>query len=450
MTPLEKFLKRGILAQQRKAVTLSSIGQTLDSGNAFSRGLGAGLWSSTSFGGKETIGEDFEEVVRDAYQTNGIVFACILVRMLSFSEPRFAYQTMTNGRPGDLSDGTGLSVLHKPWVNGTTGELLARMEQDSSLCGNFFAALIEDKDGKRLRRLRPDWMTIVSGVKGEPGSSPHSLYSQPIGYVYKVPGLPGEILSPESVVHYSPIPDPVSHWRGMSWLSAVLPEVEGDQAATAHKRSFFKNGALSTLAISYDASISPETIQDYAALFSAAHTGSDNTYKTLHMGGGADPRPLNADLKSIDFKAVQGAGETRIAAAAGVGAIIARLSEGLAGSSLNQGNFAAAKRQFGDMTLRPLWRIAAGSFEKVANVPEGSRLWMDTRDVPFLREDETAAAEILAKQMTTIKAAVDSGFDPDSAIDAIAAGDLRLLKGTHSGRFSVQLHAPDTTTGATP
>jgi hypothetical protein len=77
------------------------------------------------------------------------------------------------------------------------------------------------------------------------------------------------------------------------------------------------------------------------------HAGVANAYKTLYLTAGADATVVGKDLQQLDFKVVQGAGETRIAAAAGIHPVIVGLSEGLAGSSLNAGNFAAARRPRG-------------------------------------------------------------------------------------------------------
>ena len=59
------------------------------------------------------------------------------------------------------------------------------------------------------------------------------------------------------------------------------------------------------------------------------HEGLWNAYKTLYLGGGADAKIIGSNMQQLDFKTVQGHGETRIAAAAGVPPIIVGLSEGL-------------------------------------------------------------------------------------------------------------------------
>jgi hypothetical protein len=172
----------------------------------------------------------------------------------------------------------------------------------------------------------------------------------------------------------------------------------------------------------------------------AQNKGVENAYKTLYTGGGADVTVIGADMKQMDFKTTQGAGESRIAAAGGVHPAIVGLSEGLQGSSLNAGNFGAARRLVADATMRPLWRNAAGSLEVLILPPEGSRLWYDDRDVAFLREDAKDAAEITEIQARTINGLVKEGFTPDSSKAAVLGQNMDLL--IHSGMVSVQLQTP--------
>lgn len=414
--------------------------EELDDGSTFYRRSGG-------VGMSEEIDVSFERIVADVYKANGIVYACIAARQLPFSEVRFQIQEIVDGRPGKLYNHPSLNLLSSPWPNGTIGSLLGRMEQDASLAGNFFATTAGAGTNKRIRRLRPDWVRIVSGVVGGDNDDPNDIEAEVLAYIYDPPGGRTTILTPDRVVHYAPIPDPEAHWRGMSWLTPLVREVQADHYATQHKLKYFENGAALGTVISYDASITPDAFKKYVELFDQQHKGPTNAYRTLHIGGGADATTVGSEMKT-DFRAVQGAGETRIAAAAGVGAIIARFSEGLAGSALNQGNYAAAKRQFGDMTLRPLWRTAAAALSKLVEVPDGDRLWYDARDVEFLKEDRKDAAEILKVTAETVSSLVNAGYTPESVITAVETGDLTRLE--HSGLYSVQLQAAGTVLPTTP
>jgi phage portal protein BeeE len=244
-------------------------------------------------------------------------------------------------------------------------------------------------------------------------------------------------LLPDEVCHFSPKPDPMARFRGMSWLTPVLQEVMADKAATRHKLKFFDNGATPNMAIKFDKDTRPEAFQDFVQKFNDAHRGADNAYKTMFLAGGADVTPLSMDFRQMDFKVTQGAGENRLAVAAGVPAAILGISEGLQGSSLNAGNFSAARRLFVDSTMRDLWAKAAASLAVLLTPPAGARLWYDDRDIPFLREDEKDAAEIQFLEAQTLRQLLDAGWDPDTAKAYLLSGDLSLLK--HSGLFSVQL-----------
>ncbi len=387
-------------------------------------------------GEKERIENSFTDYVRQVYKSDGVVWACVLARLLLFSEARFQYRSYTNGRPTDLFDDPSLRLLEKPWPGGTTGELLAHMEQDVSLAGNSYWTKIEDDAGERLRRMRPDWVTIVTGSKS---GSPYALDAKPVGYLYEPKGVLDKqepvLLLPNQVAHYSPYPDPEAQWRGMSWLTPVLREIQSDQAATAHKLNFFKRGATLNLVMKLDKSVNTDDFDAFVERFKAQHEGAWNAYKTLFIGGGADVTPVSADMRQMDFKRVQGGIETRIAAASAVPPIVVGLSEGLDASTYS--NYGQARRKFADHYARPHWRTASASLQTLVTPPKGADLWYDARDIAFLREDAKEEIEILKDRMLAIESGIRSGYTPESVVKAIESGDLSRL--THTGLYSVQL-----------
>lgn len=409
-----------------------------------------GLTQTMSGGTEESIEANFSGLVQGALKRNGIVFACIMTRMLIFSEARFQFRRMQGGRPGDLFGDRSLRLLERPWPNGTTGDLLSRMLLDADLAGNAFLTV---RNG-RIKRLRPDWVTIVIGSESDTDTEPDDLDSELVGYIYtpggplsKNPAVP---LLPEQVAHFAPFPDPMASYRGMSWLTPILREVAADSAATAHKLKFFENGATPNMVVTVDPSVSADAFRKFREVMDLEHSGLANAYRTLYLGGGAEAKVVGADMKQLDFKVTQGAGETRIAAAAGVPPVIVGLSEGLSGSSLNAGNYGQARRRLADGTIRPLWRNAAGSLATLVPPPNGAELWYDDRDIPFLREDRKDAAEIQQINAATIRQLIDAGYNPDSVIAAVEAEDPTLLIGQHSGLYSVQLQPPGTSAPSEP
>lgn len=392
---------------------------------------------------RERIGNDYQGYVADAFKSNGVVFACMLARMMLFSEARFAWRTFENGQPQSLFTNPELALLERPWPGGTTGDLLGRMLQDADLAGNAFHTTVDDEGrfgaaaagpSRRLARMRPDWVSIILGSKS---GNVRDIDARPVGYVYAPPEADKVLLLPNEVSHFSPIPDPDAMYRGMSWLTPVLREVKADKAAQKHKLKFFEQGATISTVVSLDKDIQPAAFDEFVAKMRAQTDGVDNAYKTLYLGGGADVTLNGSSMKEIDFKSTQGAGETRIASAAGVHPVVVGLSEGLAGSSLNAGNFEAAIRFTADKTIRPLWRNAAGSLEGLLKRPDEAVLWYDDRDVAFLSDNTKDVAEIQSKQAATASSLLSAGFTAESVVAFLDTGSLTALE--HSGLYSVQL-----------
>lgn len=388
----------------------------------------------------EQVGPTFESYVLNGLGGNGVVWSIERVRLAVFTEARFLYQRFRKGRPGDLYGAPALALLERPWAGGSTGDLLARMILDVDMAGNFFGV---ELDGE-IVRLRPDWVEIALTERWmEQNGEYVQVGWKRLGYLYYEGGRTGSapaVFLPEEVIHFAPSPDPLASWRGMSWLTPVVREIMADSQATKHKLKFFENAATPNLAVSLPKEIPPDEFGDFVDIMDAKHKGADNAYKTLYTGGGADVTVVGTDMRQIDFKITQGAGESRLAAAGGIHPAIVGLSEGLQGSSLNAGNFGAARRLVADATMRPLWRNAAGSLEVLVGHDPDSRLWYDTRDVAFLREDATDQANITQIEMSTIANSVKEGFEPASAIAATINHDPDLL--VHTGNLSVQLQPP--------
>jgi len=397
----------------------------------------------------ELAPNNFVGLASQAYAANGVVFACMMVRQLVFSSVRFRWQRLRNGKPSDTFGNLDLELLERPWVGGTTQDLLSRMIQDADLCGNSYWTV----QGGELVHMRPDWVDVVV--------EPRTLRDgrgqigwRKVGYLYTEGGSqsgndPVGLLADE-VAHFAPIPDPLACYRGMSWLTPILREIQADQAMTTHQRRFFDNAATPNMVVRHFAGApgiqgaTQASVAKWVEEFESKYGGVNNAWKTLQLYPGADVTVVGSNLKDIDFREVRGGGETRIAAAAGVPPVIVGLSEGLAAATYS--NYGQARRRLADGTAHPLWQNMAGSMEHLLTSPGSDvRLWYDSDDVPFLREDEKDAADIQQVRAATINTLITAGYEPDSVVAAVEANDFGgLLK--HTGLTSVQLLAP----GASP
>lgn len=391
----------------------------------------------------ERIANSLESYTQAAFSQSGVLFSVIAVRALVFSGVRFLWQQLKRGQTGDLFDSFDLRVLSTPWVGGTTQDLLLRMELDATLAGNSYWL----RDRNELVRLRPDWVQVILEPRMIQGNM---VGHRKIGFAYweggyRQNGPEPALFRPSEVAHYAPMPDPLAVYRGMSWITPVIPQIIGDKEMTRHKNSFFANAATPQLSVSLDKAVSREQFEAFIDKFDDKYTGSQNAYKTMFLGGGADVKVIGTNFQQMDFSNVQGKSETLIAAAGGVPPIIVGLSEGLASATYS--NYSQARRRFADGTLHPLWANAAGSLGQLFNRPKdlpgtSARLWYDASENPFLLEDRKDAAEIEGRKASTIRQLIDAGFKPESVVSAVQAEDMSRLQ--HSGLYSVQLQPPGT------
>lgn len=416
-------------------------------GYGYGGGLTTGVQQTLAGGASvEMTPNSFVGYANQAYSANGVVFACMLVRQLVFSSIRFRWQRLRDGKPSDTFGSRELGILERPWVGGTTQDMLSRMIQDADLAGNSYWVVL---DGEFVR-LRPDWVDVM--VEERLGRDGGQVGWRKMGYVYHEGGRGGQsdgvAFAADEVAHFAPIPDPLANYRGMSWLTPILREIQADQMMTKHQSKFFANGATVNMIIKHSSMADPDAVRRWADEMTAKHAGADNAWKNLNLYPGADATPVGSNLQDIDFKNVRGGGETRIAAAAGVPPVIVGLSEGLAAATYS--NYGQARRRLADGTAHPLWQNLASSLEHVmpkptsgfniGNAADDVRLWYDADDVPFLREDEKDAADIAKVRAETISTLITAGYVPDSVVAAVDAGDLRLLQ--HTGLTSVQLLPP--------
>jgi hypothetical protein len=370
-----------------------------------------------------------------AAKRSGPVFALVLARMQVFSQIRFQWTRFTGAQPGDLYGTADLKVLERPWPGGVTADLLARMEWDASAAGQAYIR----RNANTLHRLYPAWVTIAMGSQ-EDAESPWTAPDTTVaGYLWNPPSGKARFFTPKQICHYAPIPDPDRHFLGQSWITPVLRELQGDQASTEHKYRFFENAATPNLAIKFDPAIGIDMVRQFKELLETEYRGVANAYKTMFLGGGADPVTIGSSFKDMDYAVVQGRAESRLAAAAGVPPSWVGFAEGLEGSALNAGNFGAARRRFSDGTMAHLWGNVSSSLQQIMQTPPGASLWYDDR-IPFMREDASDIAAIQTAEAATIAALIREGFEPNSVVKAVKNNDWTLLK--HSGLVSVQLQPP--------
>ncbi len=384
--------------------------------------------------GRESVGNDFRTYAESGYQGNGVVFAVANQRLMLVSQAEFKWQDLASRRLYGTPD---LMLLEQPWPNGTAGDLLARMVQDVDLAGNAYVRRV----GDRLERLRPDLVDIVA-AETEDG------VTEVVGFAYWPTGRGGdpELLDVDHVAHWAPIPDPLAAFRGMSWLTPVVREIDADGSMTDHRLAFFRNAATPNMLVRVPGKLDQDGVERLSAQVQARHGGAMNAWRTMVIDDGADVTMIGSTFDKMALTAGQAAGEVRVAIAAGVPPQVVGLQAGLDAQTF--ANYDQAFKAFARITGMFLWQSAVAALAKLVDTPEGARLWFDTGHIPALQEAETERAAAQQTAASAISTLIQAGYKPDVAVSAVVAGDTSLLVGGHTGLVSVQMQAPGSTPNA--
>jgi len=370
---------------------------------------------------REAVMPQMTAWAQNSYTNNAIVFAAFLVRMALFCEARFQFQAKDDKH---LFGNTALAKLEEPWPGGKGMDLLARLEQDTGWVGN---AYIWDAPGEdRLVRLRPDWTTIVSELVQVPGGG---QFRRVIGYWVEPPKSTigqgrGQMYPADEVVHWAPIPDPVADFRGMSWLTPVYRDVQGDDGMTQYKIKYLDNAASPNLLIRYTQKLSPGTVDAVRERVTARYAGAGNAFRTLVLDQGADATVIGNSFSQMDFTNVMSAGTERILAASQVPAVLVGL-EPLRGAGRG---FQESMQKFANLWARPQWQSVCGALEQIVDMPTGNRLWFDTSGIAALQDGEMERGQTALVKSQALLACRQAGYTRDSAVAFVDSGDVGLLK----------------------
>lgn len=404
---------------------------------------------SYSIGNTREPGREFEQFVQQVHAESNVVAAAVVARALMLKTMRFAWRNRARNDANyrQLFGTPELEVLERPAQGMTRSEWLTTCELHASYAGSAYTVR---RESGRLEVLRPDYVRVVLVGADEPDAVMGGRQAKVAGWIYFPDGPENpetqESLKPDDMVmHWRPEPHPVMWWTGQSWVTSVLSEVTTDRAAQKHLRKFFDNAATPNLIVKPHEMMAPEVMDEYRERFEQRYGGVANSFRTMWLGGGADAMVVGSQLADLDLSTLQGGAETRIAARSRVPASILGINAGLEGSSLNAGNYSAARRQFADMWFAPTAEDFCAAAESLVRLPPGgpAELWYDPSESMALQEDALDAAQIMQTQAAAVRQMIDAGYDPDAAVSAVRDGNLSALVGAHTGLTSVQLVPPD-------
>ena len=403
--------------------------------------------TSFSFDGvgyEATPGGDMDSFVSAVGRRSGLVAGAIAARgyLMSQLVPVWRNDSRGDSQYGQLFGNSSLDALNDPHGAITRQQFMMTVESHVAFAGKAVVAARDD--GFEL--LRPDRAHPVMASTVET-SDPQVVISSGdlVGWLYYKNGHDAEpeTLMPDKVATFIPEPHPTNPFEGEAWVWAVVEDVMINRYGNQHVKSYFKNGATPRTIIMPDKTLTPDQIGEFQGVFDEKHRGAGNAYKTAWIGGGSSIQVIGSNLSELDLRHVTGSVDAAVTVRSRVPAIVLGTREGLAGSSLNAGNYASTRRLWADGWFTPHAEHFLASMSRLLPTPAGGPtvLTFDPHLVLFLQEDRKDAAEIDSIKAGAIRQLIDAGFEPASAVDAIVNENFARLN--HTGLTSVQLVAPE-------
>ena len=386
----------------------------------------------------DRVDNNFVSYVENIHSKHGVVAAAVAARSLLLSQVRFKFRRVD----GSLYGTPALAPLERPGSY-TRPEFLSRLEHDVSYSGTALVG----RRGDRLFRLAPDRTTFILGSNSDPSWDGDDVIppydAEVIGLAYRPQARTGaaDLFFEGEFAVWAPDPDPVHFWRGQSWVTSVMREILIDGQVTDHEGKFFEKAATPGLVFMMDPSRTPDEIKAYQETVDRKFAGTGNAYKNMFLGGATDVKVVGSAMTDLGLGDLQGTFENRVAVRSRIPAVVLGTKEALSGSSLNAGNYSAARRMLADGWFTPTVDNLCAAFESIVPPPrDGSELSFDPSRVLFLQEDQKDAADITQTNSVAMRQLVEAGFEPKTVVDAVTTGDMTKL--THTGNVSVQLQPP--------
>lgn len=304
------------------------------------------------------ISSTYPELAKLAFGSNAIVYACMRLLCQSVAEPPLVASTEdAKGELTPLPKAHPLAVLlRRPNELMTEYEMLELIELHTGLSGGSYWWKQRTNGGQvaALWPLRPDRVVPIYNPKLDAPEGERVIR----GWAYFPPGEGRPIPLPRSEVLAFGNPNPAGETGGivetLGWVQVLASEIAGDNAATKLVGSLLANYAQPSMLIKTKAPIrDKDTAKRLKAQFMAELGGS-------HAG---EPALLDADttieklsftLRELEFPDVRAVAETRVAAAAGVPAMLVGLKAGM--DRAIQSNVDQFREFFADTTLSVKWR----------------------------------------------------------------------------------------------
>lgn len=286
-----------------------------------------------------------------------------------------------------------LDLLDKFNSINTASEAFYLTSANIELAGDSFLLKDRPNQPQELYILNPTCITVNPKADGFGVDS--------YDYKHTVDGKTKTVnYQPELIIHIK-TPNPENPLRGKSTVAAAATSIDTSNLAQEFLKTFFKNGAIVSFALTSDQRITNDEIRRVQQQLKREYGGVMNAFKTLILGGGFDVKQVQHSNKDMEVLQLEEAMRDKIMAMFKN----TKTSLGIV-EDVNRANAEASMASWKANVIKPkITRIVDALNEYL--VPEyGNNLLLGFKDpVPEDREGKISEANTLVNKVISVNEA---------------------------------------------
>jgi HK97 family phage portal protein len=342
-----------------------------------------------------TISRSFLALAKEGYANNSIVYACL--RLLSQSVPEaplLAYQMGAGEVKDPLPFAHPLAALIRaPNPLMTEYEMIELITLHLGIVGRSHWWKQRDAAGRvaALWPLRPDRVGPRYGGGVEDAAIARDARLSVLGgWTYIPPGAgEAQFIPLDDMLSFN-FPDPAGETggivEGLGWVQVLAREIETDNEATTFVGALLKNNAMPGAVLqTKQPNLSKDAADRIKRIFGGQFGGVQRGM-TAVLDAETTYTAAGFNLQQLEFPDLRNIAESRIAAAAGVPAVLVGLKVGIDAGI--KATITEQRQYFSETTLANYWRRLADQFtnDLAAEFGDGIVCRFDTTKVKALAE----------------------------------------------------------------
>jgi HK97 family phage portal protein len=326
-------------------------------------------------------GINFENMVKQGWRKNELIFACINKTANTASSVHLVVKQKGSEEP--LANHPLARLIARPNPFMTEFDFWTAVTTLQKLAGDVYFEKERSRSGQviALWPLRPDWVTVIRSSQKMIG-----------GYEYGPPGLTPVTLRPEDVLRFKTF-DPLNMYQGWPPVAVAARVGDVDNATTDHLKLFFEKGGMPAGLLKTKQKLQDTDVTNIRRRWAERYGGHEHWLEPAVLDSDAEYQQVASSFKEMGFDVLDSRSEARICQVLDVPPILVGAKVGLDRATYS--NYKEARSAWWEDSLMPMYQHYDDPVQNDLAPEFGDNLLVewDFSGVPALQEERNGRWE---------------------------------------------------------